>query len=85
MAGRVKAGRPICGQGCSGCGCKATEEGNGAKRSQQRCGRGVREWQWKVRLLAGTVAEYLEEIKLSKKPKTHAAYSTALVYFVESC
>ena len=31
------------------------------------------------------MAEYLEEIKLSKKPKTHAAYSTALVYFVESC
>jgi hypothetical protein len=37
------------------------------------------------RSLAGTVAEYLEEIKLSKKPKTHAAYSTALAYFNESC
>ena len=35
--------------------------------------------------LAGTVADYLEAIKLSKKPKTHAAYSTALAYFVESC
>ena len=32
-----------------------------------------------------TVAEYLEEVKLSKKPKTYAAYSTALAYFVESC
>ena len=37
------------------------------------------------RPLAGTAAEYLDEVKLSKKPKTHAAYSTALAYFVESC
>ncbi len=35
--------------------------------------------------LSTTVAEYLEETKLSKKPKTLAAYSTALSYFVESC
>ncbi len=31
------------------------------------------------------VAEYLEEVKLSKKPKTFSAYSTALAYFTESC
>jgi integrase/recombinase XerD len=31
------------------------------------------------------VAEYLEETKLSKKPKTYAAYATALQYFMESC
>lgn len=31
------------------------------------------------------MAEYLEEIKLSKKPKTHSAYSMALAYFQESC
>ena len=31
------------------------------------------------------IAHYLEEIKLTKKPKTYAAYSTALEYFVESC
>jgi ferritin-like metal-binding protein YciE len=37
------------------------------------------------RSLSTTVAEYLEETKLSKKPKTTAAYSTALAYFVESC
>lgn len=37
------------------------------------------------RSLAGAVAEYLEEIKLSKKPKTYAAYSTSLAYFRESC
>src|SRR5262249_32436355 len=37
------------------------------------------------RSFAGVVAEYLEEIKLAKKPKTHAAYSTALAYFQESC
>jgi integrase/recombinase XerD len=31
------------------------------------------------------VSEYLEETKLSKKPKTYAAYSTAMNYFMESC
>jgi len=37
------------------------------------------------RSLAGAVTEYLEETKLTKKGKTHAAYSTALAYFQESC
>jgi integrase/recombinase XerD len=37
------------------------------------------------RSVAGAVADYLEETKLTKKPKTLAAYSTALAYFVESC
>ena len=37
------------------------------------------------RSLAAAVTEYLEETRLSKKPKTHAAYSTALSYFTESC
>jgi integrase/recombinase XerD len=37
------------------------------------------------RPLAASIAEYLEEIKLSKKPKTYAAYNTALSYFSESC
>ena len=37
------------------------------------------------RSVAAAVAEYLEETKLSKKPKTLAAYSTALAYFVDSC
>jgi hypothetical protein len=37
------------------------------------------------RSLAAAVTEYLEETRLSKKPKTHAAYSTALAYFTESC
>ena len=37
------------------------------------------------RSLTATIAEYLEETRLSKKPKTHAAYSTALSYFAESC
>lgn len=31
------------------------------------------------------VREYLEEIKLTKKPKTYVAYSTAVKYFIESC
>jgi integrase/recombinase XerD len=37
------------------------------------------------RSVAASVAEYLEETKLSKKPKTFSAYSTALAYFTESC
>ena len=36
------------------------------------------------RSLRIAIAHYLEEIKLTKKPKTYAAYSTALEYFVES-
>jgi integrase/recombinase XerD len=37
------------------------------------------------RSVSTAVAEYLEEIRISKKPKTYAAYSKALGYFVESC
>jgi len=37
------------------------------------------------RSVAATVADYLEEVRLTKKEKTHAAYSTALGYFRESC
>ena len=37
------------------------------------------------RSLAAAIAEFLDETKLTKKPKTHSAYSTALSYFVESC
>src|ERR1700721_4475975 len=37
------------------------------------------------RSVAASVTEYLEETKLTKKPKTYAAYSTALAYFRESC
>ena len=37
------------------------------------------------RSLAATVAEYLDEVKVTKKPKTLAAYTTALGYFTESC
>ena len=37
------------------------------------------------RSLNAAVADYLEEVKLTKKPKTFAAYSTALAYFMERC
>ncbi len=37
------------------------------------------------RSLAATIADYLDEVKITKKPKTLAAYSTALEYFTESC
>jgi integrase len=36
-------------------------------------------------LLSVAVTEFLEETKLTKKPKTLAAYKTALDYFTESC
>jgi integrase len=36
-------------------------------------------------LLSAAVAEFLEETQLTKKPKTYAAYTTALNYFTESC
>ena len=35
--------------------------------------------------LSELIADYLEEIKLGKKPKTLAAYRTALDYFTQSC
>jgi Phage integrase SAM-like domain len=35
--------------------------------------------------VADAISGYLEETKLTKKPKTFAAYSTALAYFKESC
>ena len=37
------------------------------------------------RLLSAAVTEFLEETKLTKKPKTLAGYTTALRYFTESC
>ena len=37
------------------------------------------------RSLAAVIADYLEETRLTKKPKTVAAYATALQYFQESC
>ncbi len=37
------------------------------------------------RSLEAAVAEFLEETRLTKKPKTLAAYSTSLAYFQESC
>jgi len=37
------------------------------------------------RSIAVAVAEFLDETKLTKKPKTLAAYTTALNYFTESC
>jgi hypothetical protein len=37
------------------------------------------------RLLSAAITEWLAEIKLTKKPKTFAAYSNGLQYFAESC
>src|SRR5438270_5432308 len=37
------------------------------------------------RAVSAAVAQFLEETELTKKPKTLAAYNTALNYFTESC
>jgi integrase len=37
------------------------------------------------RPLPATVAAYLAETKLTKKPRSYSAYATALKYFLESC
>jgi integrase len=37
------------------------------------------------RSVAAAVADFLDETKITKKPKTLSAYSTARAYFVESC
>jgi integrase/recombinase XerD len=36
-------------------------------------------------LLVNAVNDYLDDTRLSKKPKTYAAYKTALDYFLQSC
>jgi len=36
-------------------------------------------------LLRTAITDYLDDVKLSKKPKTLSAYTTALQYFAESC
>lgn len=37
------------------------------------------------RMLSAAIAEFLEETKLTKKPKTLAAYTKSLEYFAEGC
>jgi hypothetical protein len=37
------------------------------------------------RLLSAAITEYLSDVKLTKKPKTHVAYAGGLEYFQESC
>jgi len=39
----------------------------------------------KRRSLAGAIAAYLGDVKLTHKPRSYAAYKTALDYFAESC
>lgn len=36
-------------------------------------------------LLADAVVRFLDEVKSTKKPKTHAAYKTTMEYFLEAC
>jgi len=57
---------------------KETELNNGDATIPQNGANGHRS-------VATLVADYLEETTLTKKPKTLAAYTTALNYFTESC
>ena len=45
----------------------------------------VPDGQGRQRSIAAAVADFLDETRFTKKPKTLAAYSTALGCFVESC
>lgn len=58
---------------------KETELNNGDAAVPQTNGRNGH------RSLSAAITDYLEEVKLSKKPKTLAAYTTALNYFTECC
>jgi integrase len=57
---------------------KETELNNGDATAPENAANGHRS-------VAAAVADYLEETTLTKKPKTLAAYTTALSYFTESC
>jgi integrase len=57
---------------------KETELNNGDATVPENAANGHRS-------VAASVADYLEETTLTKKPKTLAAYTTALSYFTESC
>jgi integrase len=57
---------------------KETELNNGDATAPENAANGHRS-------VAASVADHLEETTLTKKPKTLAAYSTALSYFTESC
>jgi integrase/recombinase XerD len=57
---------------------KETELNNGDATVPENAANGHRS-------VAASVADYLDETKLTKKPKTLAAYTTALSYFTESC
>jgi integrase/recombinase XerD len=54
-------------------------------RTKQRGCHGAGDGRERPQVGCGPVADYLEETELTKKPKTVAAYTTALSYFRESC
>ncbi len=56
-----------------------------ADLSQQSCRHKLDDGPGRRFSLADAVASYLEDVRISKKPKTYAAYKTALEYFLESC
>ena len=72
------------GKDATGCGRTPPAQGSRTQRAQQRRIRSARERHGHPSV-ATAVAKFLEETELTKKPKTLAAYTTALNYFTESC
>ncbi len=84
MARKRQAGTPVGGQGCSRC-----RRASAAQRSRAQCAE-----QWRRpwcrdgnghRSLAAAVTDFLDETKLTKKPKTIRRTHGARTYFLESC
>ena len=78
MARERQAGAPVGGQRRSRCQRETATQRSRVERGEPRRRRGTGKRQNGQRSLSTTVAEYLDETKLTKKPKTFAAYSTAL-------
>src|ERR1700681_2166331 len=85
MARGREASTPVGGQGPTGRSCQTTEEESGVNAVNNGVSVVPENSQNVHRSLAAAVTEYLEETTLTKKPKTLAAYTTALSYFTESC
>ena len=84
MARRLKTSPPVGGQGSSRCERPSSAQRGRTQCSEQWRNRGAR-GQNGHRSLAAAVTDFLDETKLTKKPRPTAAYSTALNYFLESC
>jgi hypothetical protein len=82
---KFPASTPVSREGYSGRRRATPAKRTGAQCSKQRrrCDAGERPE--RAPILAAAIETFLDESELTKKPKTLAAYRTALNYFTESC